>query len=130
MARQSAREPRHGTAARSSDAHGPVDMTHLAQQTLGDKGLEQEVLRMFDESSRVYFERIERATSVDELMRHLHTLKGAAAGVGARAIAELARTAEDELKQGKHVNPERIEDLHMAVVECSEWIERVVPKDT
>ncbi len=105
-------------------------MTHLAQQTLGDKGLEQEVLRMFDESSRVYFERIERATSVDDLMRHLHTLKGAAAGVGARAIAELARTAEDELKQGKHVNPERIEDLHMAIVECSEWIERVVPKDT
>jgi HPt (histidine-containing phosphotransfer) domain-containing protein len=107
-----------------------VDLTHLAKQTLGDKGLEQEVLRLFDESSRVYFDRIERSTSVDELRRHLHTLAGAAAGVGARAIAELARTVEVDLQEGKPVNPERIEDLHMAVVECSAWIERVLPSDT
>ena len=130
MARQSTLKPKHGTRSPSGDARGPVDMTHLAKQTLGDKGLEQEVLLMFEETSRVYFERIERSTSVDELMRHLHTLKGAAAGVGARAIAELARTAEDELRDGKDVNPERIEDLHMAIIECSEWIDRVVPKDT
>src|SRR5687768_8426597 len=117
MARQSPLEPKRGTRAPSKDAHGPVDMIHLAKQTLGDRGLEEEVLRMFDETSRIYFERIERSTSVDELMRHLHTLKGAAAGVGARAIADLARTAEDELREGQHVNPEHIEDLHMAIIE-------------
>jgi HPt (histidine-containing phosphotransfer) domain-containing protein len=105
-------------------------LMHLAMQTLGDKGLEQEVLRLFDETSRVYMDRIDRSTSVDELMRHLHTLKSAAMGVGARAIAELARSTEDELKAGKPVDPERIEDLHMAIAECSEWIERVLPKDS
>jgi HPt (histidine-containing phosphotransfer) domain-containing protein len=130
MARQPAIEHKNGARARVRTVHGPVDMTHLAKQTLGDRGLEQEVLRLFDETSRVYMDRIDRSTSVDELMRHLHTLKSAALGVGARAIAELARNTEDELKAGKPVDPERIEDLHMAIAECSEWIERVLPKDS
>ena len=130
MARQPATKHKNGAHARDQTAHGPVDLMHLAMQTLGDKGLEQEVLRLFDETSRVYMDRIDRSTSVDELMGHLHTLKSAAMGVGARAIAELARSTEDELKAGKPVDPERIEDLHMAIAECSEWIERVLPKDS
>ena len=100
----------------------PVDLVHLAKQTLGDRSLELEVLRMFDEMSRAYFGRIEHSTTVDELLRHLHTMKGAAAGIGATAIAELAGTAEAELKAGLPVNPERIDDLEMAIVECSTWI--------
>ena len=85
--------------------------------------------RMSLEWSRLFPESTLGATSVDELLYHLHTLKGAAAGVGARAIADLARTAEEDLRAGKPVDPERIEDLHMAVTECSDWIERVLPKD-
>jgi HPt (histidine-containing phosphotransfer) domain-containing protein len=104
----------------------PVDRAHLARQTLGDKGLELEVLRMFDDTARTYFGRIESSTSIEELLRHLHTLKGAAAGVGAVGIAELAALAESELKAGQPVNPERIDDLEMAVVECSTWIEGVL----
>lgn len=98
-------------------------MAHLTRQTFGDKGIEQEVLRMFDEASRVYFGRLERSTSVDELLIHLHTLKGAAAGIGARAIADLAAAAEADLREGRPVNPERIDDLGMAIVECSAFIE-------
>src|SRR5690606_13849737 len=106
--------------------HRPIDMVHLARQTLGDPGLEQEVLRLFDDTTRAYFRRLENSTSVEELMRHLHTLKGAAAGVGARAIADLAATAEAELRDGKPVNPERIDDLGMAVAECSAFIEELL----
>jgi HPt (histidine-containing phosphotransfer) domain-containing protein len=130
MVRSPATETKERALAHDRILHkGPVDMIHLAKQTLGDHGLEQEVLRLFDETARVYFGRIEHSTSVDELLYHLHTLKGAAAGVGARAIADLARTAEEDLRAGKPVDPERIEDLHMAVTECSDWIERVLPKD-
>jgi HPt (histidine-containing phosphotransfer) domain-containing protein len=130
MARHSASKTKDRVRARATVGHGPLDMVHLAKQTLGDKGLEQEVLRVFDDASRTYFSRIETSTNVEDLMRHLHTLSAAAAGVGARAIAELARTTEEELRQGSPVDPERIEDLHMAVVECSQWIERVLPKDS
>jgi HPt (histidine-containing phosphotransfer) domain-containing protein len=102
--------------------HRPIDMVHLSKQALGDHGLECEVLRLFDTMSQAYYARLESSTSVDQLLQHLHTLKGAASGVGAWAIADLARAAEEELRSGAPVNPERIDDLGMAVHECSAFI--------
>jgi HPt (histidine-containing phosphotransfer) domain-containing protein len=108
----------------------PIDLDHLSRQTLGDHGLEQEVLRLFDEMSHVYYKRLEVSTTVDELLRNLHTLKGAAAGIGAFGLAELARVAEVELRAGGPVNPERIDDLAMAVQEVSAFIgDRLDPAD-
>lgn len=100
----------------------PIDMDHLSRQTLGDPGLELEVLRLFDAMSHTYYARLEGSTNVDELLRNLHTLKGAAAGVGAFGLAELARVAEAELRDGAPVNPERIDDLSVAVEEVSSFI--------
>jgi HPt (histidine-containing phosphotransfer) domain-containing protein len=118
--------PRANNGAKAR--HRPIDMAHLAKQTLGDKGLELEVLRMFDETARIYFGRIELSASVEELLRHLHTLRGAALGIGAGAIASLASAAESELREGAPVNPERIHDLDMAVQECSAFIESLLAK--
>jgi hypothetical protein len=95
---------------------------HLAKQTLGDHGLECEVLRLFDTMAQRYFARVELSTTVDELRVHLRSLKGAATGVGAWSIADRAKLMEDELSAGLPVNPERIDDLHMAVQEASEFI--------
>lgn len=100
----------------------PIDLGHLARQTLGDPGLETEVLRLFDQMSRTYCGRLEASTTVQDLLVNLHTLRGAAAGVGAFPLAELVRVAEAELRAGAPVNPERIEDLHMAVEELSAFI--------
>jgi HPt (histidine-containing phosphotransfer) domain-containing protein len=104
------------------DTRRPIDMDHLSRQTLGDPGLELEVLRLFDEMSQVYYGRLETSTTVDDLLRNLHTLKGAAAGIGAFGLAELARVAETELREGAAVNPERIDDLNIAVQEVSAFI--------
>jgi HPt (histidine-containing phosphotransfer) domain-containing protein len=100
----------------------PIDMSFLSKQTLGDAGLELEILRLFDEMSHVYFAQLETSTNVADLLRNLHTLKGAASGIGAFALAELARTTETELRDGGPVNPERIDDLHIAVEELSSFI--------
>ena len=108
--------------AAAPQERAPIDLTHLKKQTLGDPGLELEVLRMFDEMSRVYYSRLEASTTVADLLTNLHTLKGAASGVGAFGLAELARVAETELREGAAVNPERIEDLHVAVEELSSFI--------
>lgn len=101
---------------------GPIDMVHLGKQTLGDPGLQSEVLRLFDTMSRTYFERLQASSSAQEMLRYLHTLQAAASGVGARAIADLAREAEEELRNGMPVNRERIDDLGVAVQECSVFI--------
>ena len=116
-------------AARAAEVHSPddkvqrpIDMAHLSRQTMGDTGLELEVLRLFDEMSHVYYDRLERSTTVPDLLTNLHTLKGAASGIGAFGLAELARVAEKELREGAMVNPERIDDLHVAVEELSAFI--------
>jgi len=100
----------------------PVDVDYLSKQTLGDEGLEQEVLRLFDVMSQTYMERLETSTGRDALLQHLHTLKGAAAGVGAFSLSEMAREAETSLRAGEPVDPERIDDLRMAVEEVSAFI--------
>lgn len=128
MVQSTAAERRQGEAKKAT-RRGPIDLIHLAKQTLGDRGLELEVLRMFDVTARAYFARLEESTTVDELLRHLHTLKGAAAGIGAVDIRDLAATAERELRDGLPVNPERIDDIEMAVVECSAWIEGVLARE-
>jgi HPt (histidine-containing phosphotransfer) domain-containing protein len=101
----------------------PIDLEHLSRQTMGDSGLELEVLRLFDEMSHVYYSRLERSTTVPDLLTNLHTLKGAAAGIGAFGLAELARVTEKELREGAMVNPERIDDLNVAVQEVSAFIQ-------
>jgi HPt (histidine-containing phosphotransfer) domain-containing protein len=97
-------------------------MDFLARQTLGDENLALEVLRLFDEMTKTYYARLETSTTVPDLLQHLHTLRGAASGVGAFALAELAKTAEDDLRSGKPVDPERIDDLGVAVNEASAFI--------
>jgi HPt (histidine-containing phosphotransfer) domain-containing protein len=125
MVQRTAMEPGQKPGQNAHLKH-PIDRVHLARQTLGDKGLELEVLRMFDDTMRVYFGRLETSTTREELLRHLHTIRGAAAGVGATTIALLARRAEADLRDDLPVDPERIADLEMAITECSAFIEALL----
>lgn len=108
--------------------HGPIDMEHLSRQALGDPGLQEEVLRLYARMSQVYLTRIEESTSIPMLLEHLHTLKSAAAGIGAWGVRDLAKLAEDELRSGQ-VNPERIDDIGLAVAECIAFINAMIEFD-
>lgn len=109
--------------------HRPIDMVHLSRQTLGDHGLETEVLRLFDQMVRVYFGRLESSTTEADVLRHLHTLKGAASGVGAWGLAELAKSTEADIRAGGAINPERIDDLDIAVQEVSAFIGEILANE-
>jgi hypothetical protein len=124
MAKSAERQPEPGTP-RAVHAHGPIDMDHLQRQALGDPGLQDEILRLYDEMSKIYFARIEQSTNTEDLARNLHTLKSAASGIGAWTVRDLTRMAEEDLRQGK-VDPERIADIEMAVNACSEFIASIV----
>jgi HPt (histidine-containing phosphotransfer) domain-containing protein len=104
-------------------------MEHLGRQALGDPGLQDEVLRLYARMSQVYLGRIEDSTSIAMLVEHLHTLKSAAAGIGAWGVRDLAKRAEDELRSGHPANPERIEDIAIAVAECIAFIDGMVIED-
>ncbi len=104
----------------------PIDLVHLAKQCLGDEGLEHEILRLFDTTASTYFGRLMLATTDADLTLNLHSIKGAATGVGAWTIADLAKAAEAELQAGRPLAPERISDLGMAIEEVRSFIARVL----
>jgi HPt (histidine-containing phosphotransfer) domain-containing protein len=128
MVRNIAVEAGAGSASRDL-SHAPIDMDHLDQQSLGDPGLRDEVLRLYAQMSGVYLTRIEENTSIPLLLEHLHTLKSAAAGIGAWGVRDLARRAEDALRAGGSVNPEHIQDIAAAVADCQAFITELLNAD-
>ncbi|EFL90298.1 Hpt domain-containing protein [Ahrensia sp. R2A130] len=81
-----------GGAEQRSDA--PVDMVHLARQSLGNRSLEVEILALFRAQSDLYLERIRHAADDKARSMAAHTLRGSALGIGAWQLAEEAAVLE------------------------------------
>ena len=73
--------------------HRPVDLAHLARQTLGDRALEQEVLKLFVQQALIARDQFAQAAP-NERLRIAHSLKGSARGVGAFAVADCVALLE------------------------------------
>ncbi len=71
----------------------PIDFTHLFCMTLGDHGLEREVLALFDRQVDML---IARMGEVDPscVPALAHTIKGSARGIGAWPVARAAEAVE------------------------------------
>ncbi len=76
------------------DGGKPVDLVHLSGQTMGDRGLEAEVLRIFLSQAPVWVDALLRAGGHSARKEAAHTLKGSARAIGAFRLAELAAQAE------------------------------------
>lgn len=100
----------------------PIDLVFLARQTLGDPGLEAEILMMFDQMSSAYLARVHAAATPEDVSISLHSLKGAARGIGAAGIAAHAKDAEDEFEVSGRIEAETLSDLSIAVTEVSTFI--------
>ena len=72
----------------------PIDLVHLARQTMGDKALELEVLQMFARAAR---ESMKDLAACDGAARVAvaHRLKGSAQAVGAAALGKAAAALEE-----------------------------------
>jgi HPt (histidine-containing phosphotransfer) domain-containing protein len=77
---------------------GPIDFAHLSRMTLGDAGLEREVLAMFSEQSARLVGRL--AALPEDAGALAHTLKGSARAIGAFAVADAAGRLEEVLASG------------------------------
>ncbi|KKB80436.1 hypothetical protein VW35_05470 [Devosia soli] len=107
----------------------PVDLVHLAKQCLGDESLELEVLRLFDTTLKTYYEKLQLAASFDDIALVLHSIKGAASGVGAWSIADIAKAMEHEMRSGRPLTQERIADLGLMVEDVRGFIARMVTNE-
>jgi HPt (histidine-containing phosphotransfer) domain-containing protein len=71
----------------------PIDLVHLARMTLGDRGLEREVLQLFDRQASTLIVRMREAARAS-IRAAAHTLKGSARGIGAWRVARAAEAVE------------------------------------
>ena len=78
-------------------ADAPVDLTHLARYTGGDKVLNSEILKLFDGQISEMVAQLRGGLQQRDARKWrevTHTIKGAARGVGAFAMGEAAADAE------------------------------------
>ena len=102
---------------------GPIDFEHLKRMTLGDAGLEQEVLAMFAAQSAKLIGTL--ATLPAEAPALAHTLKGSARAIGAFGVAETAARLEEVLADG--ADPSRVvAELGEAIARARAAIEAIL----
>jgi HPt (histidine-containing phosphotransfer) domain-containing protein len=102
---------------------GPIDFEHLNRMTLGDAGLEQEVLAMFVAQSARLVRML--ATIPPDAGALAHTLKGSARAIGAFAVADAADRLETAIARGIDASA-ALAELGEAVAEARAAIEPVL----
>lgn len=104
----------------------PIDLVHLAKQTLGDRSLEHEVLRLFLTQADVYMTRVEKADCKDDRFAAAHTIKGSARNIGAWTVADVA--AHLEKAEGKEI-PDDVAALRDALKETCIFIRSILDEN-
>lgn len=74
------------------DVTGAVDFAYLESYTMNDAGIIEEVLRLFQQQCELWAPLLD--TAHEGWRDAAHTLKGAAAGIGANELAQRAGEAE------------------------------------
>jgi HPt (histidine-containing phosphotransfer) domain-containing protein len=91
---------------------GPIDIDHLRKMTLGDAGLEREVLAMFAAQSVSLITGLAAKNAAKNPAKNpdanpadatalAHMLKGSARAIGAFRVAEAAESLETRLRNGQ-----------------------------
>jgi HPt (histidine-containing phosphotransfer) domain-containing protein len=104
-----------------------LDLAHLASYTIGNRGLEEELLRLFRAQLRAQVAAIAEAADEEAWMFATHTLKGVAQSIGAWAIAETAEGLEQLGHAGDVGSRDRLLAMLAAqVATCEREIDRII----
>lgn len=100
-------------------ASKPIDLVHLARQTMGDRAVELEVLKIFARQARQCLVEF-AAADQDGKIATAHRLKGAAQAVGAFPLSKCAEEVEAGAVDAAH-----IAQMTAAVAETENFINRL-----
>ena len=102
---------------------GPIDIEHLQRMTLGDAGLEREVLAMFSaQAVRLVGALASLPADAGALA---HTLKGSARAIGAFGVAEAAARLEALIQNGGD-RAEALAELDDAVAQARAAVDAIL----
>ena len=102
---------------------GPIDTAHLQRMTLGDAGLEREVLAMFSAQSVRLIGAL--ASLPADAGALAHTLKGSARAIGAFGVADAAGVLEAAIRHGGDPIP-ALTDLNDAVAQARAAVDAIL----
>ena len=102
---------------------GPIDFEHLNRMTLGDTGLEQEVLAMFVAQSATLVGTL--AAMPADASALAHTLKGSARAIGAFAVPDAAAELEAAIARGFDASAE-LAELNEAIGQARTAIDAIL----
>jgi hypothetical protein len=99
-----------------------IDLDHLARMTLGDRGLEQEVLQLFDQQAGMLLDRM-TSEAPRTVVALAHIMIGSARGIGAWKVAAAAEAVQcDAGKPGPTTLTSAMNRLSAAVAEAQSAI--------
>lgn len=100
-----------------SPASPPIDIDHLARQTLQDATLQREILALFDRQIVEFVREIDAGTKGKDLTFLTHRLVGTARNLGAFELAQRAAELEEGID-----NPNARQALEQAISELRSWL--------
>lgn len=119
--RQAVTQASAGIEARGD--RSPVDLEHLARHTLGNRALEQEVLRLFQRQALQVLQRLAAAEHTKVIADQAHTIKGSARGIGAWKVAMAAEAIEAEAAAGRKGS---LLALEAAITDANNYIANIL----
>jgi HPt (histidine-containing phosphotransfer) domain-containing protein len=102
---------------------GPIDVEHLKRMTLGDAGLEHEVLAMFAAQAVSLIGALAALPADAGVLAH--TLKGSARAIGAFRVADAAEALESRI-QNRDEASEALAELGDAVAQARTAIDAIL----
>ena len=107
-------------AADSEFNFAVLDEVHLCRMTLGDRGLEREILEIFVRQAAIMIERVANGEPALAAAA-AHTLMGSARGIGVWRVAKAAERLERATACPSNAaeRDEAVEDLKAATLEAS-----------
>lgn len=102
-------------------ASSPIDLVHLARQTMGDRALERELLALFERQAVQIADKLRRAEAGATTADLAHKLKGSARAVGAGAVAAAAENYEHGARAGL-LRQAEADRLVAAVAEARDFV--------
>ena len=103
------------------DLSGAVDFGHLEAYTLNDDAVIEEVLHLFQHQCELWAPLL--TTEHEGWRDAAHTIKGAAGGIGANALAAAAEAAERGDAGGAQTRLERVRDeMNAALLDAAAYL--------
>ena len=102
------------------DLSGAVDFAVLDAVTGGDDGVAEEILGLFVQQAGIWSPMLD--ARIEGWRDAVHTIRGAAAGIGAGALAEVCVEAETSDKAVAPAKLDRVRDaLDQALADVAAW---------